>query len=352
MGQSVSVGQEDLIKVFDNLQSYLNSLNVHSHNAAYSNRIFKSYNDNNSDSDASGGCSQGSLNKNAEYGWFEDFESPYIEYYSQSNEPLRRAISLPAPMSDAPMYILESSLKTQELWYETAGRRPKQPQHEREYFERLYLKNFENSGATYNTIPSSARNKENIDSNYNENYENSHESCNSKSKAEFIQLILSKQQSECDKLSKSEVGGEIVYQGKGPFSNTVSKSFDHEVASIILHVPSYRIIKASDGSTYAEFHIVISLHSLHKITFGIWRRHSDFSMLARKLQASFNEEKGVSTYKNAILSWQCLLNRKRWFKCLDIDYLSLKCFLLERFMHDVVFESPTPELLSEFLGLV
>jgi hypothetical protein len=33
------------------------------------------------------------------------------------------------------------------------------------------------------------------------------------------------------------------------------------------------------------------------------------------------------------------------------EYLSLKCFLLERFMHDVVFESPVPNLVLDFLGL-
>lgn len=79
------------------------------------------------------------------------------------------------------------------------------------------------------------------------------------------------------------------------------------------------------------------------------------------------------TYKNALLSWQCLLNRKRWFRCLDKvklapgsesyvshtlifssrsqDYISLKCFLLERFIQDLLFESSSPDLISDFLGL-
>lgn len=33
------------------------------------------------------------------------------------------------------------------------------------------------------------------------------------------------------------------------------------------------------------------------------------------------------------------------------DYLSLKCFLLERFMHDLLFESQNPQLINDFLGL-
>lgn len=59
----------------------------------------------------------------------------------------------------------------------------------------------------------------------------------------------------------------------------------------------------------------------------------------------------TNAYKNSLLSWQCVLQRKKWFRCLECDYLSLKCFLLERFIHDVLFESPSPKLISEFLGL-
>lgn len=33
------------------------------------------------------------------------------------------------------------------------------------------------------------------------------------------------------------------------------------------------------------------------------------------------------------------------------DYLSLKCFLLERFMHDLLFESHSPSMISTFLDL-
>jgi hypothetical protein len=56
-------------------------------------------------------------------------------------------------------------------------------------------------------------------------------------------------------------------------------------------------------------------------------------------------------YNNSILSWECLTNRQRMFRCLEKDYVALKCFLLERFLHDLLFESPTPMLLVDFLGL-
>lgn len=41
-----------------------------------------------------------------------------------------------------------------------------------------------------------------------------------------------------------------------------------------------------------------------------------------------------------------------WFRCLDVDYLILKTFLLERFLHDFVFESMSPNTVREFLGVL
>ena len=61
---------------------------------------------------------------------------------------MKRTISLPPPVTDTPLYILESSLQTQRLWYETAGKRPKQPESERQYFEKLWKSNFENSNVS------------------------------------------------------------------------------------------------------------------------------------------------------------------------------------------------------------
>lgn len=55
-------------------------------------------------------------------------------------------------------------------------------------------------------------------------------------------------------------------------------------------------------------------------------------------------------YNNSILSWECLTNRQKIFRCVEKDYVALKCFLLERFLHDLLFESPTPNLLVNFLG--
>ena len=84
------------------------------------------------------------------WGWFEDFGSPHRNESSLlendvPRQPIQRAMTLPAPVTNPPVYVLEASLSYQRLWYETAGRRPRQPPNEREFYERLWERNFENS---------------------------------------------------------------------------------------------------------------------------------------------------------------------------------------------------------------
>lgn len=258
-----------------------------------------------------------------DYGWFEDFESPSLQKIVSSefpHQPLQRALTLPQPAAEPPMYVLESSLETQQLWYTTAGQRPKQPDTEREYFEKLWSQNFEASAVRYSS-------QETGDS-------------------------IRKKTKTGDVIPQTEINGEVVFRGKSPFSHSVSKSFpDQQVTSMTMQMPFYRICRSCNGEIYAEFLVQVSLGGRGSVTFGIWKRHSDFSDLAKELTV-FNLRSGTAClFKNALLSWQCVLQRKKWFKSLDKEYLALKCFLIERFMHDLLFESVSPNLISKFLGL-
>lgn len=100
-------------------------------------------------------------------------------------------------------------------------------------------------------------------------------------------------------------------------------------------------------------------------TIGVWKRYSDFDDLARTVTQAhegcasvianmsplaITEEHEVEHLPNAITSWRLLKKRQRWYRCLDSGYLSLKVFLLERFLHDILFESSSPQLLREFVG--
>jgi hypothetical protein len=252
-----------------------------------------------------------------DWGWFEDQESPSLQHSAIgddfAHQPLQRALTLPAPATEPPMYVLESSLETQQLWYSTAGRRPQQPEQERKYFENLWKQNFDAS-----EIPS-----------------------------EETKQAPQKNSNNSIRV-KTESRADVLFRGKSPFSNSVSKSFSSaQVSSMTIQLPYYRIIHDAGGAVHAEYLIVVSLGGRSAVTFGVWKRHSDFSTLAKNIHNDL-----TSTFKNSLLSWQCVLERKRWFKSLDTDYLAVKCFLIERFLIDLLFEAPTPDLISEFLGLM
>ena len=301
-----------------------------------------------------------------DFGWFEDFESPmsrmdgdgaHAQQHTQSLQLLHKALTLPTPVTQAPLYILESSLETQRLWYATAGRRPKQPEQERQYFERLWSQNFANSEVKY---PTPLADITNITPPINEKIRKRIRPRSAESSGNQARLTFSESMTlspDCstkrqDIIPKSELRGEILYRGKSNFSNAVSKSFLHNNAiSLTLYMPYFRVIKALNGNVHAEFMIVVTLGGNSPVTFGIWKRHSDFSQLALEL-SDFNIKSGSqNSFKNSLLSWQCVLQRKRWYKSLDKEYLTLKCFLLERFIQDVLFEADQPEVLTKFLEL-
>jgi hypothetical protein len=115
---------------------------------------------------------------------------------------------------------------------------------------------------------------------------------------------------------------------------------------------------------YAQFLVIYREGSIRD-TIGVWKRYSDFEELARKVTQSHEgckfaianlsplsvtEEPDVEHLPNAITSWRLLKKRQRWYRCLDAGYLSLKVFLLERFLHDILFESSSPKLLRDFVG--
>ena len=160
-----------------------------------------------------------SVDSTDEWGFFEDFEqSPLTnriekgEQVEEEDQSIQRALSLPPPATAAPMYVLESTLATQQLWYSTAGLRPKQPPQEREYFENLWKRNFENSD-----VPD-VNNMNNVTENK-------------------ITDVVPKKVPIREEVPFKEFDGEILFRGKGPFSNSVSKSFlDHDVAAMTLQV--------------------------------------------------------------------------------------------------------------------
>jgi hypothetical protein len=123
--------------------------------------------------------------------------------------------------------------------------------------------------------------------------------------------------------------------------------------------------KSKKHGKYAQY-LVIYREGGIRDTIGVWKRYSDFKRLSEKVTNSngscvsvlanmsplaITEEHDVEHLPNAITSWSILKKRQRWYRCLDSGYLSLKVFLLERFLHDILFESSSPTLLREFVGV-
>ncbi len=174
-----------------------------------------------------------------EYGWFEDFESSIArnEDDDDNDNPLKRAFTLQVPISEPPAYVLESSLSYQQLWYETAGKRPKQPERERKYFENIWKSNFENSSVEYkeNLVNNSSNSSKNVSIKSSTQEENSKEKENEKGNGKGNEK--GKDQFDLSHLLTSRNEIDIIYRGKSPFSNSVSKAFvDNHITIMTLQV--------------------------------------------------------------------------------------------------------------------
>jgi hypothetical protein len=350
--------------------------------------------------DLMGSSVEDGLNNGDDFGWFQDFENTGQNTHNNSTRsatpPLTHALTLPVGVSAPPQYILDSSLETQQLWYHTAGLRPKQPAKERNFFERLWFQNFQRSEVTYDDslekilTRSSSWSTESVSNNNHgstlaggedldelrvgdvtneSDRKQSHKQPHLHQNRQLLSDSEQQQHNEhtvnpdpialiykgriIDNIPKSEIHGEILFRGSSPFSNSIARSFmDSDISSITLQMPYFRVIRSLTQEVYAEFLVKITIGSGSTVTFGIWKRHSEFQQFAN-LIAEINSlsDYAPGCFKNALLSWDCVIQRKRWFKSLDREYLTIKCFLLERFMQDVLFESPEPEILTSFLGL-
>uniref|UniRef100_A0A7S2VGT4 PX domain-containing protein n=1 Tax=Entomoneis paludosa TaxID=265537 RepID=A0A7S2VGT4_9STRA len=172
--------------------------------------------------------------------------------------------------------------------------------------------------------------------------------------------------------SKSDGDLTVVLRGPNGFGTTVSKSFARStdngaaivgVDTVNISIASYRVVESKKYGKYAQFLVIYREGSIRD-TVGVWKRYRDFEELSNKVTQAHDgcaaviasvsplamtEEPETEHLPNAITSWRLLKKRKRWYRCLDAGYLSLKVFLLERFLHDILFESSSPKLLRDFV---
>jgi len=167
----------------------------------------------------------------------------------------------------------------------------------------------------------------------------------------------------------------VLMRGDNVFGTTVSKSFPRTndrgvpidgMDTVSISIASYRVVESKKRGKYAQY-LVIFCNGNFRNTVGVWKRYSDFSQLSSQVTQGRSEScaAGVTGLKplgaadddtaeilpNAIASWRLLKKRQRWYRCLDAGYLSLKVFLLERFLHDILFETSSPQILRDFVAV-
>jgi hypothetical protein len=296
----------------------------------------------------------------------------------------------------APNYVLEESLSSQKLWKESAGQRPPQPVEERAFYEKMWAQNFARSQVDYRmpvdvlTAASPISLNPFADGTEDDNlggYTNTIPqdavgvASGDVAEAALVHrmnddMLLHNYTSVKKEVKDSAGEGNltVLMRGDNVFGTTVSKSFarTNEAGDVIagvytinISIASYRVVESAKHGKYAQFLVIYREGSIRD-TVGIWKRYRDFEELAHKVtQAhegcaavlanisplSVAEEPETEHLPNAITSWRLLKKRKRWYRCLDAGYLSLKVFLLERFLHDILFESSNPHLLRNFVGV-
>lgn len=297
---------------------------------------------------------------------------------------------------EAPTYVLEESPSSQNLWKQTAGHRPPQPIEERAFFERMWADNFARSQVHYGvSVEDLVRNGSTVDSSpmvveeddvsgsermYSSIYSIASPSLRSTRQEDVAEAILVSRMNDmggmdsaCPPSPPQNVSKTVdkntafLWKGLNTFGTTVSKSFAQtdtdgviSVTTVNISIPSYRVVESRRHGRYAQFHVVFREGSMRD-TIGVWKRYRDFEMLANKITDTCEGcsmlhgsghhivEPEVEQLPNAVTSWRLMKKRKRWYRCLDAGYLSLKVFLLERFLHDVLFESSSPQLLRNFV---
>jgi hypothetical protein len=322
----------------------------------------------------------------------------------QSNKAHRVLIVDPAENAmavTAPNYVLEESLSSQFLWKNSAGQRPPQPVEERAFYEKMWAQNFARSNVEYNMPVEllTATSPISLDpfadggdlSDYHASVVPTHADAGGSApggtdiaEAALVYRMNDDQRHphELHHYGPKEVkdtSGDgtltVLVRGDNVFGTTVSKSFARTnemgdpiagVDTINISIASYRVVESSKHGKYAQFLVIYRQGSIRD-TIGVWKRYRDFEELAHKVTQAHEgcaaalanisplhvaaDDNETEHLPNAITSWRLLKKRKRWYRCLDAGYLSLKVFLLERFLHDILFESSSPHLLRDFVGV-
>eukprot|EP00640_Fibrocapsa_japonica_P003803 CAMPEP_0113945036 /NCGR_PEP_ID=MMETSP1339-20121228/38444_1 /TAXON_ID=94617 /ORGANISM="Fibrocapsa japonica" /LENGTH=368 /DNA_ID=CAMNT_0000950429 /DNA_START=136 /DNA_END=1242 /DNA_ORIENTATION=+ /assembly_acc=CAM_ASM_000762 len=126
--------------------------------------------------------------------------------------------------------------------------------------------------------------------------------------------------------------------------------FDAEQVWYAVSIAGIRIVQTSAGQ-HAEYKVAVA--SGQQLV-CCWKRHSDFKRAAEqhKHQQEMHQRrrpKGYLYMPKTKDAWVRLGEIKKTFRCLEIQYLLLKSTYLQDFLQALLFESPTEDLLMDFM---
>eukprot|EP00903_Cladosiphon_okamuranus_P009786 g9303.t1 len=111
---------------------------------------------------------------------------------------------------------------------------------------------------------------------------------------------------------------------------------DPDTSTFTMHIAGYRLVSTVLG-LHAEYEVCVQGGGR---VWRRWQRFSKFRTIAGCTQAD----------TDAAAAWGRVLRAKPHFRCLNADYLALKCKLLEVFLQEVLFAMPTPAILIHFVS--
>tara|TARA_Y100000991_G_scaffold215055_1_gene204332 strand:+ start:1389 stop:1964 length:576 start_codon:yes stop_codon:yes gene_type:complete len=115
----------------------------------------------------------------------------------------------------------------------------------------------------------------------------------------------------------------LTYENK--LSLITTKQLCNNVVSIRL--PLFRTNVIDDCTNFVQYLILIKINNYE---FGTWKRYKEIEDIKSNLNRNFTESK---------YSWDILKYRKKLFRCLESQYILLKCYLIEVFLRNILIES-------------
>lgn len=188
-----------------------------------------------------------------------------------------------------PDWVSLEPLEFQILWQNTAGKRPIQPIEERTKFEKYWLEN----------------------------------------------SIILKEESHSDDVQNSELPAIIdnVYSSMCMRSFEQNGPYGIRISHLRISINKYR--------KYAEFLVCFKTPSYE---YSTWKRYSQLSNFYYDIIRS----ESIFLFFNTMISWEVLRSSRCFTRNLRIEYLKTKAFLLERVLHDALYEVSNPNVFVKF----